>query len=106
MRPRRALTLPGQESVWDFPRPAIAQATTAHVRITHSGVVVADTRAAVRTLETSHPPSYYVPQSGIPIGRVRIAGGGSFCEWKGQAVYWDVVIDGLVMPRVGTVKPN
>ena len=96
----------GQESVWDYPRPAIAQATTAHVLITHGGAVVADTRAAVRTLETSHPPSYYIPPSDIPPGRVRRAGGGSFCEWKGQAVYWDVVIDGVVMPRVAWSYPN
>ena len=106
MRPEPAPVMLGQESVWHYPRPAIAQATTAHVLITHGGVVVADTRAAVRTLETSHPPSYYIPPADIPSGRVRRAGGGSCCEWKGQAVYWDVVIDGVVLPRVAWSYPN
>ena len=97
---------PGQESVWDYPRPAVAQATTSHILISHGGVVIADTVRAVRTLETSHPPSYYVPPSDIAPGRVRRAGGGSFCEWKGQAVYWDVLIDGLVLPQVAWSYPN
>ena len=106
MRPKPDPVLPGQQSVWDFPRPAIAQATTAHVRITHAGLIVADTHAPVRTLETSHPPSYYIPTCDIPAGRIRKAGGSSFCEWKGQAVYWDVVIDDLVLPRVGWSYPR
>lgn len=97
---------PGQESVWDYPRPAVAQATTSHILISHGGVVIADTVRAVRALETSHPPSYYVPPSDIAPGRVRRAGGGSFCEWKGQAVYWDVLIDGLVLPQVAWSYPN
>lgn len=106
MRPNPDPVLPGQESAWDFPRPAIAQATTAHVRIAHAGKIVADTRSAVRTLETSHAPSYYIPTSDIPAGHLRQAGGGSVCEWKGQAVYWDVVIDGLVLPRAGWSYPR
>ena len=105
MRPEPAPVSPGQESVWDYPRPAIAERTCSHVLIQHCGVVVADTRAAVRTLETSHPPSYYIPPADIAPGRVRRAGGGSFCEWKGHAVYWDVVIGDLVMPRVGWSYP-
>lgn len=104
--PTAATPGPGQESVWDYPRPAIAQATDAHVRIVHRGEVVADTRRAIRTLETSHPPSYYVPPSDVPPGRLRRAVGGSFCEWKGAAVYWDVVVDGLVLPKVAWSYPN
>lgn len=106
MKPEPAPVTPGQESVWDYPRPAIAELTSSHVLITHGGVIVADTRAAVRTLETSHPPTYYVPPSDIPPGRVRRADGGSFCEWKGQAVYWDVLIDGLVVPLAAWSYPN
>ncbi len=99
-------TLPGQESVWTYPRPAIAQPTESHVLIVHEGVIVADTRSAVRTLETSHPPSYYIPQSDIAPGLLRRAGGGSFCEWKGQATYWHVVIGDLILPRVGWSYPK
>ena len=92
---------PGQESVWLFPRPAIAEPTCARVVIVHAGTIVADTRASVRTLETSHPPSYYIPREDIAPGILRLTHGSSFCEWKGEAVYWDVVIGDIVLPRVG-----
>ena len=101
MRPEPLPVGPGQESVWSFPRPAIAEATHAHVVIEHHGVVIADSRATVRTLETSHPPSYYIPRADIRDGVLRRAEGSSFCEWKGVAGYWDVVLGDLVLPRVG-----
>jgi uncharacterized protein (DUF427 family) len=101
VRPRPDPAAPGQESVWAYPRPAIAAPTDAHVRIAHRGRIVADTRAAIRTLETSHPPSYYIPRADIAPDMLRGADGSSFCEWKGAATYWDVVVDGIVLPRVG-----
>lgn len=96
----------GQESVWAFPRPAVAEATSAHVVIRHRGLVVADTRRAIRTLETSHPPSYYIPRDDLAPDSLRPAGGGSFCEWKGAALYWDVAIGDVVLPRVGWSYPH
>lgn len=101
MRPRPEPAGPGQESVWDFPRPAIAETIDAHVRIEHRGRIIADTRAAVRTLETSHPPSYYIPRADLDPDALRRAEGSSFCEWKGAATYWDVVVGEIVLPRVG-----
>lgn len=101
MRPRPEVPGPGQESVWDYPRPAIAEGTDAHILISHAGEVIAETRAAVRTLETSHPPSYYIPRADIAPGVLRRAAGRSFCEWKGVASYWDVVVAGTVLPAVG-----
>ena len=106
MRPRREIAGPGQESVWDFPRPAIAEASSAHVVIEHAGRIVVDTKATIRTLETSHPPSYYIPMSDIAPDALRRAGGASFCEWKGQAVYFDVVIGKIVLPCVGWSYPH
>lgn len=97
MRPRPDLAGPGQESVWDYPRPAIAEATTAHIVIEHRGRILVDTRAAIRTLETSHPPSYYIPPADIAPGILRRADGASFCEWKGVATYWDVIVAGSVL---------
>lgn len=85
---------PGQKSVWDYPRPATAERTPCRVRIEHRGFVLADTRATIRTLETSHPPSYYLPPSGILMSALRQSVRRSFCEWKGQAVYYDVEIAG------------
>ena len=51
--------------MWDHPRPAVAGPTEACIVIEHRGVIVADTTRAVRTLETSHPPSYYIPPDDI-----------------------------------------
>ena len=99
-RPTPDPASPGQESVWAFPRPAIAEPTGARVVIEHRGRVVADTRAAVRTLETSHPPSYYIPRADIAAEALRRAAGSSFCEWKGAATYWDVVVGDVVLARV------
>ena len=101
MRPRPDPAGPDQESVWAYPRPAIAQPTGARIRIEHRGRIVADTRAAIRTLETSHPPSFYIPRADIAPATLRRAAGGSFCEWKGSATYWDVVVDDDVLTRVG-----
>lgn len=101
MRPCPDPIGPGQESVWSYPRPPVVSPSPAHIVIEHRGVIVADTRASILTLETSHPPSYYIPQSAIAPGLLRRAQGGSFCEWKGVASYWDLVIGDLVLPRVG-----
>ncbi len=106
MRPLADPPKPGRESVWSFPRPAIAEPTTAHIIIVHSGIVLADSRATIRTLETSHPPSYYIPRDDILAGVLRRAEGTSFCEWKGAAVYWDVVIGDVILPRVGWSYPT
>lgn len=84
---------PGQESVWDYPRPAIAERTGAHVVIELGGAVIVDSRRVVRTLETSHPPSYYVPLEDVVPGALVPAEGASFCEWKGHARYFDVIGD-------------
>lgn len=106
MTPKPDPVAPGQESVWSFPRPAIAMATLAHILIEFAGTVVAETRASIRTLETSHPPSYYIPREDIAPGILRRAHGSTLCEWKGQADYWDVIIGDVVLPRVGWSYPR
>ena len=106
MRPRPDPVGPGQQSVWSYPRPAIAQPCAAHVMIEHDGQVIADTRASVRTFETSHPPTYYIPPDSIAAGILRRAEGYSFCEWKGSAVYWDAIIVTTVMHRVAWSYPD
>ena len=101
MRPIPDSVGAGQRSVWDFPRPAVAERCAAHCQIEHNGRIIADTRSSVRTFETSHPPSYYFPPDAVAPGVLRRAGGGSYCEWKGSALYWDVIIGDRVLPRVG-----
>ena len=82
---------PGQESVWDYPRPPLLERTTSVVEVVLGGLVVARTADALRVLETSHPPTYYLPRSCFAPGSLRPAEGASLCEWKGQAAYLDVV---------------
>ena len=105
MRPIPHAAGPGQESVWVFPRPARAEPSGVHILIEHGGKVVADTRSSIRTLETSHPPSYYIPLKDIAPGVLVRALGNSLCEWKGVAVYWDVVMGETVLRRVGWSYP-
>jgi len=96
----------GQESVWDYPRPPIAEPTARRIQIIHRGVKLVDTRSAWRTLETSHPPTYYIPQSDIAMAHLAPNAGRSICEWKGQARYWDVVIGNERMVGAGWSYAN
>ena len=82
----------GQESVWNYPRPAIAEPTHRHIVIRHRGHIVADTNKAWRTLETSHPPTYYLPPADVTTEFLVPNARRSLCEWKGQARYRDVVL--------------
>ncbi len=81
---------PGQESVWDYPRPPRLEDTDRHIEIVFNGVTVADTRRAMRVLETSHPPVYYLPPADVRTEFFVPADGQSYCEWKGAAGYLTV----------------
>ncbi|HEY8566944.1 MAG TPA: DUF427 domain-containing protein [Beijerinckiaceae bacterium] len=85
------LTAPDQESVWAYPRPPRLEPVAARLRVVFDGVAVADTTAGYRVLETSHPPTYYLPPADIRSHALVPAPGGSLCEWKGRAVYFTVV---------------
>jgi len=63
------------------------------IKVVFGGVTLACTTRAKRVLETSHPPVYYVPPEDIRMEHLTLAGGGSFCEWKGVARYYDVETD-------------
>jgi uncharacterized protein (DUF427 family) len=97
--------LPGQESVWDYPRPPVAVPCDKRIFIVHRGVTIADTTNAVRTLETSHPPTYYLPPEDILMSALQPADGSSFCEWKGHARYFDLVVDGQRLTRAAWSYP-
>ena len=93
------------ESVWDYPRPPRLESTNRHVLVRHGGTLIADTVQALRVLETSHPPVYYVPPADVDFSLVRPAPGSSFCEWKGLARYWNVVVEGERIERVAWSYP-
>ena len=95
------MTAKPQESVWDYPRPPRVEPSDEHVVLTHAGVVVADTTTSYRVLETSHPPTYYLPRSAFAEGALRRGDGTSWCEWKGRATYLDVAAGDTVVPAVG-----
>ncbi len=95
-RPRPAVPRPGQESVWDYPRPPRVEQIAERVTIRLGGELIADTRDALRVLETSHPPVYYLPMADFVPGALAEAPGASFCEFKGAARYFDVRGGGIV----------
>lgn len=106
MRLQRIVPGPGQESVWDYPRPPRLETTSERVVIEFGGVVIADTTNAVRVLETSHPPVYYVPIADFEAGALVPAEGSSLCEYKGMAAYYDVVSRRHRAPRAGWTYPD
>ena len=81
------------ESVWDYPRPPRAEVCEKRVTVTFGGRVLCDTARAVRVLETSHPPTFYLPPGDVDAAMLRPAAGRSLCEWKGLASYLDVLAD-------------
>ena len=94
------------ESVWDYPRPPRLEPSSEHVVVSHAGLVLADTTASLRVLETSHPPTYYLPASSFANGVLRPAEGASWCEWKGQASYLDLVVGDQVLTGVAWTYPE
>lgn len=97
---------PGQVSVWDFPRPPQLLADTREITVHWRGIEVARTSAAVRPLETAHPPTYYLPWSDVNRALFQPAAGSSFCEWKGPARYWSLVDGAHTLPRVAWSYPK
>lgn len=80
------------ESVWDYPRPPAISPDTRRVRVEFAGIVIADTTRALRILETSHPPNFYIPPQDVRMDLLTREDHHSFCEWKGQADYWTIRI--------------
>ncbi len=84
------------ESVWDYPRPPKLEQIRNHLHVMHGGVVLAETTNAVRVLETSHPPVYYIPPADVATEFLEpSARGRSYCEFKGFATYWNISLLGL-----------
>ncbi|MEX1296500.1 MAG: DUF427 domain-containing protein [Candidatus Limnocylindrales bacterium] len=88
------------ESVWDYPRPPRVEASERRVRVIVDGVVIADSRRAVRVLETSHPPGWYLPPEDVRMDLLQPTTRHTICEFKGQASYFDLVAGGGVRREV------
>lgn len=87
------------ESVWDYPRPPRVEESSELVEVELGGVVVASSTTSWRVLETSHPPTYYLPSSAFVPGSLRAVQGSTWCEWKGRADYFDLVSGDTVAER-------
>ena len=83
---------PGQESVWDYPRPPRIESSTRHIRVIFNGVTIADSQRTFRVLETSHPPVYYIPLADVQQEYLVPTQRSTFCEWKGAASYYNLVV--------------
>ena len=93
MKPNPIPPQPGQESVWDYPRPACLEDTNKSIRVIFNNVVLAETNKAKRVLETSHPPSYYIPPEDVKREYLIPNPRKTFCEWKGYASYYDISVE-------------
>jgi uncharacterized protein (DUF427 family) len=95
-----------QESVWDYPRPPRVEPSAKHIQVVFNGVVIADTRRAMRVLETSHPPVYYIPPEDIRTEYLTPTARGSFCEYKGAASYYTITVNGAVAQNAAWFYPR
>lgn len=98
-RPKPEKPGPGQESVWDYPRPPRLEEFVGRITVELGGQTVASTDKAWRVLETSHPPTYYLPSESFADGVLLPVTGQSWCEWKGQASYFDLVTERARAPK-------
>lgn len=83
---------PGQESAWDYPRPPTVETCKHRVRVEFNGQTIVETSRACRLLETSHPPTYYIPRADVHTEFLKPSASHSFCEFKGEACYWDLQV--------------
>ena len=81
-----------RESVWDYPRPPRLESSRQRIEVSHQGFRVARTSRALRILETSHPPVYYIPRTDINMELLERSAASSYCEFKGQAEYFDLIL--------------
>jgi uncharacterized protein (DUF427 family) len=105
-RPQRIEPQPGQESVWDYPRPPRLEPSSKRIRVIFNGETIADTTSAYRVLETSHPPVYYIPPEDIKMEYLHPTNRQTFCEWKGQGSYYTVQVGEKQAPNAAWYYPQ
>ena len=90
--PQPIKPLPGQESVWDYPRPPKVEASPKRIQIWFNEIMIVDSQQTQRVLETSHPPAYYIPPTDIAMQYLGPISQQSYCEWKGMAHYYRIQV--------------
>lgn len=94
------------ESVWDYPRPPKLEQTSKHICVEFAGIVIAETRNALRLLETSHPPAYYIPKQDVKTNYLVLTTHATFCEFKGRANYWTIKVGERKSENAAWSYPN
>jgi uncharacterized protein (DUF427 family) len=103
---RPAVNTRAKESVADYPRPPAIERVDRHIVAMVSGHVIADTRRPIRILETYHPPVYYIPPEDVAMGFLVPSPHRSFCEYKGEARYYSLVVDDEKRANVAWYYPS
>ncbi len=106
LRPNPVRPGPGQESVWDYPRPPRLERVAERLTVILGGQTIASTTAGFRVLETSHPPTYYFPPEDVAAGVLGPPRRAGICEWKGRAVLFDVTGGGVQAPGAAWAYPD
>ena len=94
------------ESVWDYPRPPRVETSQKLVRVEFAGEVIAETTRAYRVLETSHPPVFYIPLEDVRGEFLRPSRRRTYCEFKGEAGYYDLVAGGREVREAAWYYPE
>ena len=97
---------PGQESVWDYPRPPRVEPVRERIRVVVDGVEIADSRSAMRVLETAGAPVYYIPPRDVRMDLLRTTTYQTFCEWKGAATYHSLTLPSREIPDIAWSYPD
>lgn len=97
---------PGEESVWDYPRPPRVEPDDRHVEVRLGETAIAASRSALRVLETAGPPVFYVPSSDVRLGLLEASSTSALCEWKGRASYWSVRAGGRLIEDAAWSYPE
>jgi uncharacterized protein (DUF427 family) len=98
-RSKRIPPGPGQESVWDYPRPPRVEDSNKHIRVILNGVEIVSTQRAKRVLETSHPPVYYLPPEDVKMEYFTPTSRNTYCEFKGTASYYTITVGDKMLPN-------
>jgi uncharacterized protein (DUF427 family) len=97
---------PGQESVWDYPRPPKIEETDKHIEVFFNDILIADSTDVKRVLETSSPPVYYIPTQDIEMKYFIKSERRSLCEWKGTASYYSIKVHDKTAYDAAWYYPN
>ena len=94
------------ENVWDYPRPPVSEAHEGEVSIKINDTLIVQSKSVIRVIETSHPPSYYIPQYDINLNFLKKNKSTTFCEWKGTAKYLDIDFNGIHISKLAWYYPD